>query len=80
MTISTIQNFLLWSSIINIGLLLLSVCILRLAHDFVFRVHSLWLKITEEQFNMAMYSVIAFYKVCIIFFNVMPYILLQIVL
>jgi len=79
MTIDLLQEVLLWCTIINLGLFILSFVILTLAHDLVHRYHGKWYKLSVETFDAIIYSVMAFYKICIIFFNVVPYVALRIV-
>ncbi len=79
MTIELIRDALAWCSVINIGLLLFWVLWLTLAHDFVYRVHSKWLKLSVESFDTIHYTGMAFFKICIFMFNIVPYIALRIV-
>ena len=72
-------DFLLWSSIINLGLLLISFLAFTLGRDFIYRVHGKWYDIKKEEFNTIIYSGMMFYKICILFFNVVPYIVLRII-
>ncbi len=71
-------DFLLWSSIINLGLLLISFLAFTLGRNFIYRVHGKWYDIKKEEFNTIIYSCMMFYKICILFFNVVPYIVLRI--
>jgi len=77
MTIELLIGILGWCSVINVGILLFWVLMLTLAHDFVFRVHSCFIKISVEQFNTIHYAGIAFFKICIIMFNLVPYLALR---
>ena len=79
MEISTIRAFLGWCSVINIGLLIWWVAFLIFAHDWVYRVHSKWFKLSVEQFDSIHYAGIAYFKVAVFFFNVVPYFALLIV-
>jgi hypothetical protein len=79
MTVDILLGTLGWSAVINIGLLLWwSLCIL-FAHDFVYRMHSKWFKIPVEKFDAIHYAGMAFYKITIIVFNVVPYLALRII-
>lgn len=79
MTIDILKNVLLWSMIINFGILLWWFVWVMCAGGFIYRVHSKMFKISEEQFRMINYGGMGLYKLFIIFFNVIPYIALQIV-
>jgi hypothetical protein len=73
-----VQGFLLWSAIINLGLLILSFLAFTFGSDFIYRVHGKWYDIKKDQFNAIVYSGMMFYKICILFFNIVPYIVLRI--
>lgn len=49
------------------------------AHDFVYRMHSKWFKVSVEKFDAIHYAGIAFYKIIIFVFNIVPYLALQII-
>jgi hypothetical protein len=75
----SLQEFLLWSSIVNLGLLGVSFFAFTLGSDFIYRVHGQWYDIKKDQFNAIIYSGMMFYKICILFFNIVPYIVLRII-
>lgn len=79
MTVEILRDFLAWCSVINIGLLLFWVLWLMLLHDFVYRIHGKWFKMSVERFDAIHYAGIAFFKICIIVFNIVPYLALRIV-
>jgi uncharacterized protein DUF6868 len=79
MTIEIIRSFLAWCSIINIGLLLFWLLWFMLGHDFIFRFHGKWFKLSEEQFDAIHYALMGFFKIGIFLFNVVPYFALRIV-
>ena len=79
MTIEIIRNFLAWCSVINIGLLLFWWLWFMLGHDFIFRIHGKWFKLSEEQFDAIHYALMGFFKIGIFLFNVVPYFALRIV-
>ena len=72
-------DFFLWSSIINFGLLMFSFLAFTLGRDFIYRIHSKLYDIEKSQFYAIIYSGMMFYKTCIFFFNVIPYIVLRII-
>lgn len=79
MTVDIFLGVLGWSTVINFGLLMWWFLWLLFAHDFVYRMHSKWFKVSVEKFDAIHYAGIAFYKITIIVFNVAPYLALQII-
>jgi hypothetical protein len=72
-------DFLFWSAVINLGLLFVSFLIFTLCRDFVYKFHGKWYDIKKDEFNAIIYSGMLFYKICILFFNIVPYIVLRII-
>ena len=79
MDIETVTRFFMWCTIINASLLILWALMCFLALDFVHRMHSKWFPMPRETFNVVMYSLLGFYKIVVIVFNIVPYVALQIV-
>ena len=79
MTIELIRDALGWCSIFNIGLLLWWWGWIALAHDWVYRFHVRCFSVSREQFDVIHYAGMAFFKLCIIVFNLVPYFALRIV-
>jgi hypothetical protein len=77
MTVDILLGVLGWSAVINIGLLLWWSLWILFAHDFVYRIHSKWFKIPVEKFDAIHYAGMAFYKITIIVFNIVPYLALR---
>jgi hypothetical protein len=75
---SSFLDFLLWSAIINLCLLFISFLFFTLGSDFVYKFHGKWYDIKKDQFNAIVYSGMMFYKICILFFNIVPYIVIRI--
>jgi hypothetical protein len=73
-----LEKFLLWCSAINLGLLLVSFFVFTLGIDFIYRIYGQWYDIKKEQFNAIIYAGMMFYKICILFFNIVPYVVLRI--
>jgi len=80
MTVDILLGVLGWSAVINMGLLLWWFLWFMCAHDFMYRMQSKWFKISVEKFDVINYAGIAFYKISIIVFNVVPYLALRIIL
>ena len=79
MTVETIRDVLGWCAVINLGLLLWWFLSFMLAHDWIYRIHAKWFKLPVERFDSVHYSGMAFYKICIFLFNIVPYLALRIV-
>ena len=77
-TLGALREMLGWCSIINLAILLWWFFAFTFVHDFVYRLHSKWFKISKEKFDAIHYSGIAFYKIIVLVFNVVPYIALRI--
>lgn len=50
-----------------------------LAHDFMFRFHGKWFKLSVDTFDAIHYGLMGFFKLGIILFNIIPYFALRIV-
>ena len=79
MELEMIRAFFAWCSVINMGLLLWWALFLLLAHDWTYRLHSKWFKISIEQFDAIHYAGIAIFKLGIFMFNLVPYFALRII-
>jgi len=79
MTIEIIRDVLAWCAVINIGLLLWWFLIFTLAHDWIYRLHSKWFNIPDEKFDAIHYGGMAFFKLGLFMFNLVPYFALRIV-
>ena len=79
MTIDLVRDALLWCFIINVGILLWWFLFFTLAHDWVYHFHAKWFKLPVEKFDAIHYAGMAFYKICIFVFNLVPYFALCIV-
>jgi len=56
MTLEMARGILGWCSIINMGLLLLWFFIITVTHDWVYKFHTKWFKISVEQFDGIHYA------------------------
>ena len=79
MTIEILSEALLWSSLINMGLLLWWVVFFMFGRGFIYHMHSRWFKLSEEKFDTIHYSGMTFYKICIFIFNIVPWLALNII-
>lgn len=79
MNIEVLRSFLLWCTVINYGILLVWFLFFVFAHDGIQRVHGKWFHFSREQFNALHYIGMAIFKIGIILFNLVPYVVLCIV-
>ncbi len=79
MTMIEFQSVLGWCAIINFGVLMWWFLFLVFAHDWVYRQHQRWFKITESRFDEIHYSAFAYYKLSVFVLIVVPYLALKIV-
>ncbi len=79
MELNVIRAFFAWCSVINIVLLLWWAIFLFFAHDWTYRLHSRWFKISVEQFDAIHYAAMAAFKLGVLLFNLVPYFALRII-
>jgi len=65
--------------VINVGLLIFSWLMLLVARDFIYRIHGRMFRLPEEKIASSWYKSMAFYKILILVFNVIPYVALRII-
>ncbi len=79
MDMETLTRFLMWCSIINGGLLVFSFLMIACAGDLVYRMHTRFLPMSRETFNVVIYSIIGGCKILWGIFNLVPFIALKII-
>jgi len=79
MTTETLRDMLLWCFIINAGFLLYWFVMFWLAHDWIYRLHGRWFKMSVETFDAIHFTGMAIYKLGFIMLNLVPYLALLIV-
>jgi hypothetical protein len=77
--IDMLRGFLLWSAILNYGLLLVWFLFFVFARDWIHRLTGRWFRLSVEQFDAINYSGMALYKIGIFLLNIVPYVALRIV-
>lgn len=76
MSIETLRNFLLWCTALNYGLLLVWFLVFALAHDWLQRLHGRWFRLSKDQFDAIHYAGMAIFKIGIMLFNLVPFVVL----
>lgn len=79
MSIEVTRSFLLWCTVINYGVLLVWFLLFVFAHDWIQRIHSRWFRLSSDQFDALHYAGMAIFKIGIILFNLVPFVVLFIV-
>jgi len=79
MTIEMVRQALLWCCVINVVLLGWWFVMFMMAHDWIYRFHGKWFKLSVEQFDAIHYAGMLIFKTLILFFNLIPYLALLIV-
>jgi hypothetical protein len=79
MTLEVIRDALAWCTVINWAILLWWFLFFSMAHDWMYRFHGKWFKISVEKFDAIHYAGMALFKTGIFLFNLAPYLALRIV-
>ena len=79
MTAELLRAVLGWSALINYAVLIWWFLVFLFARDWLYRLHGRWFKLSPERFDAIHYAAMAFYKLCIFVFNLVPYLALCIV-
>ena len=79
MTINELKEFLLWSTAINYGVLFLWFGVFVFAHDWLYRIHTHWFKLSVETFDTIHYTGVSIYKIGVVLLNLVPLIVLYII-
>jgi len=79
MTLDTLREVLLWSLVINYGVLLIWFAAFTLAHDRLYRLHHRWFAVSRETFDALHYGGMAVYKIGALLLNLAPLVALWLV-
>jgi hypothetical protein len=79
MSIDTLREAMLWSLVINYGVLLVWFAAFTWGHDRLFRLHSRWFQVSRETFDALHYGSMAVYKIGILLLNLVPLVALWLV-
>ena len=79
MTIENTLAVLGWSMVVNFGILLVWALALILMPNLTYRTQSLVTKISREEFDRLMYTMMGHYKIALFVTHIGPYIALRIV-
>jgi len=78
MTVNELKEFLLWSTAINYGVLLIWFGVFVFSHDWLYRMHTRWFKLSVETFDALNYVGVSIYKIGVVLLNLVPLIVLYV--
>jgi hypothetical protein len=76
MSQETLRQFLLGCTLVNYALLLLWFLMFAFAKDWMRGQHGRWFRLSEEQFSALHYAGMSVYKIGILLFNLVPWVVL----
>lgn len=77
MTVEFVRRLLAWCTLVDMVLLVLWWLIFMLVHDWMYRFHGRWFKLSRETFDTVHYVGMMAFKICIFLFNLVPYLVLR---
>ncbi len=79
MDIQTLTSFFMWCTILNGSLLVFWAIVHMLAPNLVYRTQRKWFPIPRETFDVVFYAFLGMFKIMVVIFNVVPYVVLKII-
>ena len=79
MSIKLLTEFFMWSTILNAGILAIATLLSLSAGDFAYNLHKRWFPMSRETFGIIYYCFLGLYKIFIIVFNLVPWLVLLII-
>jgi hypothetical protein len=76
MDIETLTSFFMWCTLLNMGMLLFWTVMCVFAPDLIFNLHHRWFSLSRESFNVVIYALLGLFKILVLFFNVVPFVVL----
>ena len=77
MDVEVVRSILAWCTVLNWVVLLLWGGFLTVAGDWVYGLHTKWFKISREVFDAMHYGGMGLFKLLILVFNLVPYLVLR---
>jgi len=78
-TTNEIRDVLLWCTGLDYAVLLIWFGVFVFAHDWMYRIHGRWFKISLETFDAIHYAGLAVFKIGVILLNLVPLLALYVV-
>ena len=79
MDLEKLQNFFLWSLLINLAIYIISLIAILSLRGFMYKMHGKLFGLSEETIKKFVYAYLGIYKIFINFFNLAPWIAIQII-
>jgi hypothetical protein len=77
MTIDVARRFLMWCTIVDYGILSVWFGAFVFAHDLMQSVHGRWFQLSRNQFDAIHYGGMSIFKIGIMLFNLVPFVVLS---
>jgi len=77
--IHTLEQFLFWCMVMNLGLMFLSLALVTFLRPMVLKIHARMFAVPEDYVAMAMHAMLSLYKLLVFVFFIIPWIALKIV-
>lgn len=78
MNLQTLKSFLGWCTVINFAFIIFSWLVFVFAHDFVYQMWANQHNLSIEMYDAIYISIIGFYKILVLAFMLVPYIVLRV--
>ena len=79
MELSELRTFLMWCTVINMSLLALWTLMLLAAPGTLYATQKRWFPLSQDQFRLFMYGFLALFKILVVIFNLVPWLVLLII-
>ena len=79
MDIEILTTFFRWCSIVNICLLIVLFVLWMVASNWIYALHSKWFPMPRQTLNVIFYCFFGFYKITVYVFNIVPWVVLEII-
>ncbi len=79
MNLEILEQFLLYSLLINMGIYTFTALALLAFKDWIYKIHHMFFNLSQEGFNQSMQNYLASYKLLMTFFNFVPWLALLII-
>lgn len=79
MNMKLLSEFLLGCTLVNIFLLLIMFSVMVWGRAYIHRLHGRWFKLSPESFDSALYLILGIYKILVLVFNLVPWLVLQVI-
>lgn len=80
MSPENLSTLLGWSTVINYAVLVLWFLFFSLGHDFIYNLHARWFNLRLDTFDALHYGLMGGYKLIILVFNLVPWLIMALIL